>query len=474
MKSTVLFCIFALSAFSICFAQSSSNETLTISSYYPSPQGVYRTLKLTPTDAEPSEAFLSPGVMYYDDSMDKIRYYKKTGWDNLTAGGGGGGGGYWNETSSHHIYNTNQGNVGIGMNNPDLPLEVKLANTDIADPVVFRLIKKLSGSGLEQWLSFYMYPRNYAPVPYLDSTVVAYASLNPPRVLELAAGDQDQHIRFNVGNTTGEGGEVMRLVHRNGEHLTTNAPDGRVGIGTTDPKFTLQVETKTELNSPFILRGIADDLRSGIFTITPRSSAVYLTYGCYLRNGQWMHDPYRFVDGGTGGVRTSDSGAKFSISVSEVDSPGAIWNYYCYNGALPPGNIIQPPDWSDGYEYLWNMQGYWVAGICPTSSRTLKENFIGINPDDILGKINQLEVSRWNYKFEDESITHIGPIAEDFYRLFKTGSQEDELHLIDSIGVSLAGVKALSGKLNVQQRKIEEFKREVKGLRAQFGKDLIR
>jgi hypothetical protein len=115
------------------------------------------------------------------------------------------------------------------------------------------------------------------------------------------------------------------------------------------------------------------------------------------------------------------------------------------------------------------MRGYWVAGICPTSSRKLKENFTRINLDDILGKIDQLEVSRWSYKFEGRSITHIGPVAEDFYRLFKTGSHEDELHVIDSIGVSLAGVKALSGKINVQQQKIEEFRREVKSLKAQLS-----
>jgi hypothetical protein len=409
--------------------------------------------------------------MYYNNSTDKIVYYNKTdSWVDLAGGGGGGNETYWNETSAHHIYNTNPGLVGIGMDNPDLPLEIKLLNAAVNKPIPFRLVKQLSNSGLDQWLSFYMYPKNYAPVAYLDSTAVVYASLDFPEVIELAAGDQDQHIRFNVGHTTSADGEVMRLTHLNGEHTTANLADQRVGIGTTSvPLFTLQVESNTDLNSAFILRGISDNLRSGIFTITPRANAVYLTYGCYLKDGQWMHDPYKFVDGSSGTIRTSDSGAKLSISVSETDDPGAVWNYYCFNGAIPSDNKIRPADWTAGYEHLWDMHGYWVAGICPTSSRKLKENFTGIAPDDILEKIDQLEVSRWSYKFEGRSIIHIGPIAEDFYRLFKTGSHEDELHVIDSIGVSLAGVKALSGKLSAQQHKIEEFKLEVKGLKAQLN-----
>ncbi|MFH1414026.1 MAG: hypothetical protein ABIG56_04190, partial [Candidatus Omnitrophota bacterium] len=43
-----------------------SQDTLTITTYYPSPHGVYRTLKLHPS---PQPVFCNEGEMYYDDGV---------------------------------------------------------------------------------------------------------------------------------------------------------------------------------------------------------------------------------------------------------------------------------------------------------------------------------------------------------------------------------------------------------------------
>ena len=109
---------------------------------------------------------------------------------------------------------------------------------------------------------------------------------------------------------------------------------------------------------------------------------------------------------------------------------------------------------------LWTASGLWVGA----SSRTLKENFTPLDSNDILQKIDQLEVTRWNYKSEGKSITHIGPVAEDFYRIFKAGYSEKKLAIIDEAGVALAEVKALSNTVKVQQREIESLKSEIQKL----------
>ncbi|MEO6508585.1 MAG: tail fiber domain-containing protein, partial [Patescibacteria group bacterium] len=82
------------------------------------------------------------------------------------------------------------------------------------------------------------------------------------------------------------------------------------------------------------------------------------------------------------------------------------------------------------------------------SSRELKENFSEVDTQEILQKINQLDLSTWNYKSEQNSVKHLGPIAEDFYSLFKLGNSSKSISTIDPAGVALAGIQALSKKVN--------------------------
>lgn len=83
------------------------------------------------------------------------------------------------------------------------------------------------------------------------------------------------------------------------------------------------------------------------------------------------------------------------------------------------------------------------------SSRDLKENFIPVDGLEILQKIDALSITRWNYKTETPSTTHIGPLAEDFYEAFQLGGKggSKSISTIDPAGIALAAIQALSHKL---------------------------
>ncbi|MEI6598346.1 MAG: tail fiber domain-containing protein, partial [bacterium] len=97
-----------------------------------------------------------------------------------------------------------------------------------------------------------------------------------------------------------------------------------------------------------------------------------------------------------------------------------------------------------------------IAGACLStggtwtnaSSRDLKENFTDVNSDEVLAKINALNIQKWNYKVEDSTITHIGPIAQDFYAAFNLGGSDKSISTIDPAGVALIGIQALSKRLD--------------------------
>lgn len=81
----------------------------------------------------------------------------------------------------------------------------------------------------------------------------------------------------------------------------------------------------------------------------------------------------------------------------------------------------------------------WTA----VSDRNLKENIREIDGKEILDRIAQLPISRWNYIAQDKSIEHVGPMAQDFYRLFGLGEDARHIDMLDPAGIALAAIKEL-------------------------------
>ncbi len=100
------------------------------------------------------------------------------------------------------------------------------------------------------------------------------------------------------------------------------------------------------------------------------------------------------------------------------------------------------------------------------SDRNLKENFIAVNGQALLDKLNAISVNNWNYKAQDASIRHMGPTAQDFYAAFGLGEDNTHISTVDADGVALAGVKALYQLL---LEKNEELVRQQSELRKMRG-----
>lgn len=103
------------------------------------------------------------------------------------------------------------------------------------------------------------------------------------------------------------------------------------------------------------------------------------------------------------------------------------------------------------------------------SDRNLKENFTDLNQEEVLAKINALNIQQWNYKREDSSVTHIGPIAQDFYEAFKVGGSDTSISTIDPAGVALIGIQALSKGQASTSIAIDDLRLELSNLIAITG-----
>ena len=88
------------------------------------------------------------------------------------------------------------------------------------------------------------------------------------------------------------------------------------------------------------------------------------------------------------------------------------------------------------------------------SDRHAKENVVPVNPLEVLEKLSALPLATWNYKSQEKSIRHLGPMAQDFHAAFGLGGSERTIATVDADGVALAAVKGLNEKMEAENEKL--------------------
>lgn len=157
----ICFLIFLISVF--------AEESLTITTYYPSPYGVYNELRLYPhSPATTACDSTQEGNTYYDLNAHNLYVCRYNGttyaWES--------GGGFWT-ASGNNIYNTNTGKVGIGTNLPTVKLDVS-GDLNVSGTITAGAIqgKRISISKTQKCGEF-MYPSNYLICPVSHPRIIS-------------------------------------------------------------------------------------------------------------------------------------------------------------------------------------------------------------------------------------------------------------------------------------------------------------
>ncbi|MBU8922718.1 MAG: tail fiber domain-containing protein [Bacteroidales bacterium] len=124
-----------------------------------------------------------------------------------------------------------------------------------------------------------------------------------------------------------------------------------------------------------------------------------------------------------------------------------------------PGRFINTS--TGGY---LSTSGNWMD----LSDREMKENFTEIDGNEILEKVSSLPITRWNYKVDGAGVEHIGPVSQDFSRIFGLGNDERAISTLDEAGISLAAIQELYRKAVAQETEIDDLKAQIEHL-----KDLV-
>ena len=87
----------------------------------------------------------------------------------------------------------------------------------------------------------------------------------------------------------------------------------------------------------------------------------------------------------------------------------------------------------------------------------------------MLRKLTRLPVRSWSYKAEP-GVRHIGPVAQDFHRLFRVGADNRHIGTVDSAGVALAAIKGLAAQNRRLNHRIARLERGLAALRRKEAK----
>jgi len=97
-----------------------------------------------------------------------------------------------------------------------------------------------------------------------------------------------------------------------------------------------------------------------------------------------------------------------------------------------------------------------------------KRDIVGIYQNEVLAKVMTLPISEWSYK-DNPGVRHIGPMAQDFYKLFALGDTDKAITSIDTGGVAFAAIQGLKQEKDQEIAElIADKDAEIVALRLEF------
>jgi hypothetical protein len=138
-----------------------------------------------------------------------------------------------------------------------------------------------------------------------------------------------------------------------------------------------------------------------------------------------------------------------------VRAQGGIWFGANSSPSTPSTKLINT---STG-AYL-SSGGTWTNA----SDRDLKQGFQSVDEQEILQKVAELPITVWNYKDEDASTKHIGPVAQDFHDAFGLGQDDKSISTVDANGVALAAIQALYKENQELKAQVEDLTKRLEAL----------
>ena len=222
------------------------------------------------------------------------------------------------------------------------------------------------------------------------------------------------------------------------------AANGNVGIGTDNPLEKLHVR---DTNSSILVENSDPTVANRKLLGLTNNGGIRFS----LDNTE-SGDIWEFANNSSGSFHVSlagTGGTEFKLATSGrfVTGPGG----FAALDARPNGNLF-------------------IAGtLFQASDRNQKENFQFVNSEQILEIVSKLPITSWNYKSDDKTVRHMGPMAQDFREAFELGTDDKTIAPVDTAGVSLAAIQALHERMKSMQEQVTAKDEKIATLEADLN-----
>jgi spore coat protein U-like protein len=184
---------------------------------------------------------------------------------------------------------------------------------------------------------------------------------------------------------------------------------------------------------------------------------------------------YGFAPGGVGVYGNSNSGT--GVYAQSSSGTGIAGHSGSGDGVVGSSSGGYAGNFSGKVKVTGMLEaegGLTVTGGCTgcariQSDRNLKSNILTINPRLILDRLSALSIKSWNYKSDEPTVRHIGPMAQDFRAAFNLGADDKHIDLIDANGVTMASIQALYQMMLEKDKEIEQLRAQVTQQQAQLN-----
>jgi hypothetical protein len=175
---------------------------------------------------------------------------------------------------------------------------------------------------------------------------------------------------------------------------------------------------------------------------------------------------YSFAAGRRAVVKANDPGAMLFADSSDFDFTSSAANEFAVRatGGVRLVTAIDTAGAPASGVWLAPGSGAWSS----LSDRASKSNIAPVNPRAVLAQLMRVPISTWNYKTQDASVRHIGPMAQDF-RVFGVGEDAQHISTVDANGVALAAIQGLAQIQEEQAQQLAELKSENAALEARLA-----
>jgi len=267
--------------------------------------------------------------------------------------------------------------------------------------------------------------------------------------------DPSGYVGVNIDNGLLPAG-IFDVQTTGGISNFTVTSSGDIGLGTTSPSAKLEVVGNA------VIRG-TDSKVTITDTTTGGAADVRTLLTLNSEHGSNIKFENRNIDNTEWKIGTHSSDNSFMISRADTVDINAD-PHDNYNLLLNDNSFIVRNIASQELMRLTDTTLTISGTFVSASSRTIKDNIESVEPREILDMVSSLPIYKWNYINDEASVKHIGPIAEEFYELFRLGSDNKHIASLDTSGIALAAIQALSSELKIKSNQIESLEKKNKQL----------